>query len=300
MHAWAGKVLGMAFLAVVLTAVPRHAQAQYRNNGIYFEGGAQTFEFAPYTVGAFALSRGVYEAGGAVEKAGGPARPARLKHCGQLKPYMFPCINNWFGLTDGVYVGAGFQRVLGDLLLDLSEVPLLRNIVFAYGARLGAAGTLAGGGKMLPVFIVHQDFSVRWNILDEKIRPYVGMGFGFNLFVDPFGLAGRVSSNRAQCARNETNVGADSLNGGCVDGAGTTLSLNAVNPQAALFYISSFPVLLSFPRPEVGLEYFFMEDISVQGFVSPAIYGTLLPQFILRPPFVGFSLRAGANVVFYF
>lgn len=276
------------------------ARAQYRNNGLFFEGGVQSFEFAPYTVGAFWATRGLFEGAGQIQKAGGPARPSWLRACADIKPYSFPCINNWFGITDGLYIGGGYQRVLGDLLLDITESPIVRNIVFTYRGLLGAALTLSGGGHTAPVFIVHQEGSIRWNILDERIRPYVGVGGGFNLFVDPFGLAGRINSNSAQCARAEGNASINpNVGGGCVQGAGQ-ISTNAINPQAALFYLSSFPVLLSFPRPEAGLEYFFMEDVSVQAYVSPAVYWTILPQFILRPPFVGVSARAGTNVVFYF
>ncbi|MBI5497759.1 MAG: hypothetical protein HY904_22320 [Deltaproteobacteria bacterium] len=305
-----GRV-GMVAAALWVVFHAGEARAQYRNNGIYFEGGVQTYEFLPYTVAAFASSRAVYETATQVEKAGGPARPNFVRHCGQMKPYGFPCVNNWFGLTDGPYFGLGYQRVIGDLLVDVSESPLIKNIVFNYGARLGGALTLAGGGHMAPVFIVHQDFGIRWNILDERIRPYVGAGFGFNLFVDPFGLAGRVRANNAQCASGagSTNAGTpgyvQSGGEGCIaTPTGGDVSISALGPSvssgAALFYITSFPVLLTFPRPEVGLEYFFMEDISVQGYLSPAVYFTLLPQFLFRPPLAGLSLRGGANVVFYF
>lgn len=283
-------------LAVLFSA--GEARAQYRNNGLFFEGGTQSFEFAPYTVGAFALSRGVYEGWGQLAKSGGPARPKQVKPCADLKPYGFPCVNNWFGITDGVYLGGGYQRVLGDLLLDLTESPIVRNIVFTYRALLGASLTLSGGGHTAPVFIVHQEGSVRWNIMDERIRPYVGVGGGFNLFVDPFGLAGRVNANNAACARNENTASLNPNAGtGCTN---TTFGTNNINPNAALFYITSFPVMLSLPRAEAGLEYFFAEDMSVQGYLSAATYGTILPQFILRPPFVGLSTRAGANAVFYF
>ena len=67
-------------------------------------------------------------------------------------------------------------------------------------------------------------------------------------------------------------------------GAGT-ISFNSFSPRAGLFYLTSFPVMGSL-RPEAGVEWFFMEDASVQVYASPIVYGTILPQFITRPPFV--------------
>ena len=297
--AWAGRVAWRAAaVAAVLTLWAAPAQAQYRNNAIYFEGGVQTYEFLPYTAVAFASTKSVQLVWDAASKnAGFPARPGILRPCTELKPYQFPCQNNWFGLMDGAYFGGGYQRVLGDLLVDISENPLLQSIVLTARGLVGASLTLAGGGHLAPVFVVHQENGLRWNILDEEIRPYVGMNLGFNLFVDPFGLAGRVRNNSAVCGRAEGSASALG-NNGCVDGPGT-VSTSAFNPQAALWYLTSFPMLLSV-RPEAGLEYFFYEDISMQVFVSPNWYVTVLPQFVTRPPFHGFSARTGANVAFYF
>src|SRR4051812_26317510 len=101
------RVVAMVVVGLAVTFASGEAHAQYRNNGLFFEGGMQSFEFAPYTVGAFWTTRGIYEAAGAVGKAGGPQRPKFLKPCADLKPYTFPCINNWFGITDGIYLGGG-------------------------------------------------------------------------------------------------------------------------------------------------------------------------------------------------
>lgn len=290
-----GLALVVALAAVAWTP---GAHAQYRNNGIFFEAGVQSYEFLPYTVAAFGTTKGAQLVWDETAKRTPiPKRPSLLKPCTELKPYSFPCVNNWFGLTDGIYAGGGFQRVVGDLLVDVSESPLLESIVISYRALVGASGTLAGGAHIFPVFVVHQEPGLRWNILDEKFRPYVGMNLGFNLFVDPFGLAGRVRNNQLNCGRQENTANAVGT-GGCVDGPGS-VSLNAFSPQSALWYLTSFPMLLSV-RPEAGFEYFFYEDISVQWFASPNWYVTFLPQFLARAPFHGFSARTGANVVFYF
>lgn len=284
--------------ALALWSWAPSAHAQYRNNGILIEAGAQTYEFLPYTVAAFASTKAAQLAWDQAHiRTGFPERPSNVRPCEDLRPYSFPCVNNWFGMTDGVYLGLGYQRVLGDLLVDVSESPLLESIVFTYRGMVGASSTLTGGAHGAPVFMVHQEPGIRWNMRDEKFRPYVGMNLGFNVFVDPFGLAGRVRNNQAACARQENQANLVGANG-CQEDAGT-FSFQGFSAQNAVWYMNSFPVMLS-ARPEVGVEWFFFEDISVQVFLSPNWYATILPQFITRPPGHGFSMRAGSSVVFYF
>ena len=176
--------------------------------------------------------------------------------------------------------------------------------MFSYRGSLGVAGTLAGGGKLAPVFYTHQEPGIRWNILDEEIRPYVAMNAGLNVFVDPVGFYGRLQSNNAACQRVQNGEAVDGSGWrgqGCVTGDPNSgaIGLQSFSPQAAAFYLTSFPAMGSL-RPEVGIEWFFMEDVSVQLFGTVNVYGTILPQFILRPPFLGFSARGGGSVVVYF
>ncbi|MEW5850716.1 MAG: hypothetical protein AB2A00_18155 [Myxococcota bacterium] len=307
----AARLLSLVVLGAALLYSPR-AHAQYRDNGIIFEAGVETYEFLPYTLTAFAASEGAGYAWDYLSEQG--TVPARNRKqfwtCSEQKrfsggAYGFPCQNNWFGLGDGFYGGLGYQRVIGDLLLDLSEAPILRNLVVTGRGLVGMAPTLAGGGKMFPLFFTHAEAGIRWNILDERIRPYVAMNAALNVFIDVFGFIGRYRANQGYCAATQQTVdpnGGSLGSTGCVgDAAGGAISFNSFSPQAAAFYLTSFPGMGSL-RPEAGIEWFpsWWEDISLQFYLSPVVYGTILPQFILRPPFVGLSARAAGAVVVYF
>ncbi|MEW5848582.1 MAG: hypothetical protein AB2A00_07190 [Myxococcota bacterium] len=281
------------------------AHAQYRDNGLLLEVGGETHDVLPLTlmnvVGSEVAHRAWYE--GRVRNRL-PPKPTWLRSCGKdiARGRGLPCEYDWMGITDGPILTVGYQRVLGDLLLDLSEQPILKNLVLTYRASLGIAGTLPVWEPLTPVFpvgLLHQEVGLRWNVWDEKLRPYVGLNVGMTAMLNPVRTLTRVQEVPGVCERVERReeVAVDEV---CVRDAQVGPSgPTSVDPNAALFLMHTIPVFVG-ARPELGVEYFLAEDISVQLSGSAAVRGTVLPEYLLKAPFAGVSARVGAAVVAYF
>lgn len=299
--------LSTAFPAVpilcCLFLVEKPALAQYRSNGLLIEAGGETHDAFPVTAAMFAGSEALHQftlryRGLLLDKyAPANATPScrRLMQQGRVGP---PCINNYLGITDGPYVSVGYHRTLGDLLLDISEQPIIRNLWFTWKGTIALAATLPTKGWPMPAFLLLQEWGLRWNILDEKFRPFIALNGIVGTLVEPVGVAARVRDNEKNCAK--LRRGEDIGSGVCVDTSNwVPQSPVPLNASTALFTVTSFPPFAGL-RPELGVEYFFLEDISAQFHLSAQLLGSPLPEYLLRPPFAGVSLRSGASLVAYF
>ena len=280
-----------------------NAHAQYRNNGLYAEVSGQTFEVVPYTAATVLSSQLAHAAwrGPPGQALGLPAPPGWATPCGQrlLAGRSPGCQHDWFGLGDGMAIGVGYQRVIGDLLLDVSESPLLQNIVLVTRLGLVAAPRLWTWAWPTPVLGVQQEVGLRWNILDEEFRPYVAAHAGMMQLFDPVGMVRRVAGNGAVCERSRRGETL-ALDEVCVDNSNwVPQSPVTLNPSVAMASAQMVPTFGSL-RGEAGMEYFFREDVSIQASAGLAAYGTLLPQYVVNPPFVGLSARGGMSVVAYY
>lgn len=295
-----------ASVLLCLLCAPLPAVAQYRNQAFYFEGGAQGFELAPLTATTVV---GTYAARHAQQRATVqgllPAGLPRVASCwdavraGHAGP---PCRQDYFGMTDGPYIGMGYQRLLGDLLLDVSENPLVEGLVFSW--RGGGSGALSlpwTHDVPRPLVFVHNEVGLRWNVWDEKVRPFVGLHVGIHTRVDPLGSILAVKNMGATCRRAERgeDLQWDEV---CVRDSSlpTPTGTTGVDANWAWFSSVQAPVFFSL-RPEAGVEYFFMEDISLQLHGSVAVFASPVPAvWWNRPPFMGLSPRGTASVAFYF
>jgi hypothetical protein len=296
---WSGVLLTVA----VLTTVP--AQAQYRGQslGVVLPLAPEPYEFLPYTLLLFGASEAIWQTWKYVDKSEEFENENQsYRPCSQRKPYGFPCVNNQFGLTDGLWIAATYTRSIGDLNLDWSEVPIVKDLWVQYRGYAGLALTLAGRAKMFPVFLTHQEVGVKWNILDERIRPYVGMNTALNIFVDPAGLYGNVSASSDQCQREASGEDLDPrAERPCADADVVLTSPSTEGIRNALaLYANLIPIAASL-QPEAGIEFFIKEDLSIQLHAQPILYITLLPPWVFRAPFLGnISARVGLTVSTFF
>jgi hypothetical protein len=155
-------------------------------------------------------------------------------------------------------------------------------------------------GLLRPVGMMHNDFGIRWNMADERLRPFVGLNAGVNLFLDPVGVAMRTRDMVDTCRRQDAGqpLNPDET---CIRDGGPVVpgTETRVNPEMGLFAVNTLPVLFNL-RPEVGVEYFFTEDVSVQFHGSVAAWASPVPAIMTRPPFVNVNARAGSSLVAYF
>lgn len=290
---------GLACLCALL--LPSAAVAQYRSDALSLEVGGVAVENLPLTLanvgGSEAVARGL---GNRPQSALGGRRfyscAALLEAQGNLG---WPCVNNYVGLTDGPLLGLGYHRSLGDLLLDISEAPLVRNIWFLYRGTVSLHATLPTQGFPLPAFMVQQEAGLRWNIWDETVRPYVAFSGLLHALVEPFTVGGHVLGMQDACSRLQSG---QKLQSGevCVDDSNwVQQSPVAVNPSAALFALNALPIFVG-AAPEAGLEYFFMEDVSVAVHGGVQAMVALHPSYVFRAPFVALAPRAGVSVAAYF
>ncbi|MBI5496274.1 MAG: hypothetical protein HY904_14730 [Deltaproteobacteria bacterium] len=290
-----------AWTGLVLAAGP--VAAQYRNNGLFAEVGAESHEVAPLTVATVAGSElGLRGWKAAYRERVLPAGPGARQGClaqvtagdGGL-----PCRYDWWGLTDGPYLGVGVQRVVGDLLVDVSEAPLLRNLVLTGRTGVAPGLTLPFSRDVVrPAAAWHAETGIRWNILDEQWRPFIGLAGGMTVMLDPVAVLLRARRMDETCRRVEAGepLGPSDV---CVREDYQLPNGTSVNPSYLLFGANAAPVLVNL-RPEAGLEWFFKEDLSLQASVTAAVHGTLLPAYLLHPPFFGVDGRATLAVVAYY
>jgi len=279
------------------------ARAQYRSNGISFEAGMQTHDVLPLTLGTLvaseAVRQGVYTQSWRLVQNDAVTAPESCRTLYQRGRVGPPCINNYFGITDGPYISVGWQRALGDLLLDFSEAPIISNLWFTWRSTLVLAATLPTRGWPMPAFMALQEWGLRWNMLDEKIRPFIAINGSVGTLVEPVGIGMRVKNNGDNCDR--LKQGGELPDGeNCVDtGNWVPQSPVPLNASTAVFTLNSFPPFAGL-RPEAGIEYFFMEDVSMQLHASAQIMGSPVPTYLLRAPYAGLSVRTGASLVAYF
>jgi hypothetical protein len=290
---------------LVLCCVSPAVHAQYRNNGLYAEVGVETHEHAPWTLSALATSAlgvAAYREGRTRKLV--PYNPALATNCAQrlvAGQGGLPCRHDWWGITDGPVFGVGFQRVLGDLWLDLREVPVLSNLVFSGRTSISPVMTLPfHQGFFRPAALWHGELGLRWNILDERWRPFVGVALVLSAFLDPVGTFLRTATMDRTCQRQDNGeaLRADEV---CVRDGGVQPpgSPVALNSSHALYGLNNLP-LFGGVRPEAGLEYFFAEDVSIQATGSVAVHVTPVPRYVLNAPFLGLGARGTVGVVAYF
>lgn len=281
------------------------AHAQYRNNGLSAEVGVEAHEGAPFTLALLGGSTALVEGWDLLHRQGHlPRRPTAVEGCWtrfRRGAGGLPCRNPWWDLTDGPYFGVGFQRVVGDLLVDVTETPLLKSLVLTGRSGFSPAMTLPfGPGFLRPAGLLHGELGLRWNILDEAWRPFIGASLVMSALLDPVGVITRTLGMKDTCRRADAGepLGPDEV---CVRDGGTQVPGTPVeaNPTQALFGLNAAPVFVGV-RPEAGLEWFFLEDISLQLAVSAAAHVSPLPRYFMTAPFLGVSARGTAAVVAYF
>lgn len=276
--------------------------AQYRDNGVFVEAGPSVQEALPVT-GAMvvATAAGARAWDEAHREWNLRARPSSAAPCNErvVQGQGWPCRNVWFGTTDGLYAGLGYQRVLGDLLLDLSETPLLRNLVVSAHTGLHAALTLPWRGRVLPVVLLEQDVGLRWNILDETIRPFVAMNLTGRVLFNPVGTLQSMIGMNETCRRDRNGEALDRGEVCVEDQRDLPGQPPYFNPSTALFMVENLPLMVGI-RPQAGVEYFFAEDLAVQVSGGVSVLASPAPALFHEAPHLGLAPHAAVGAVVYF